>query len=78
MLRWAEGRRRTLPPGPDGRSTLTTTAFAHDARRVAWLTGRGASAAIVNTPHTNAPARALYESVGFSIVGSEHDYVIAL
>ncbi len=39
------------------------------------LQERGATAAIVYTPHTNGSARALYESVGFRIVGSEYDYI---
>lgn len=38
------------------------------------LREHGATQAIVYTPHTNAGARALYESVGFRIVGSEYDY----
>lgn len=41
MLGWAEGRRRTLPTGDGGPITLTATAFAHDAPRIALLTGRG-------------------------------------
>jgi mycothiol synthase len=39
------------------------------------LQEHGATQAIVHTPHTNRGARALYESVGFCIVGSEYDYV---
>ena len=42
------------------------------------LKERGATDAIVYTPHDNRNAVALYQSVGFRIVGAEYDYVKAL
>lgn len=42
------------------------------------LREHGATQAVVYTPHTNSGARALYESIGFRIVGSEYDYIKSL
>jgi ribosomal protein S18 acetylase RimI-like enzyme len=42
------------------------------------LREHGATQAIVYTPQTNSGARALYESCGFRIVGSEYDYIKTL
>ncbi len=41
MLGWAEERRRTISAVDGEPITLTATAFAHDAPRIALLTGRG-------------------------------------
>jgi ribosomal protein S18 acetylase RimI-like enzyme len=42
------------------------------------LQAYGATGAIVYTPPHNVAARALYESVGFGIVGAEYTYVKSL
>ena len=36
---------------------------------------RGAGRIVVYTGSANAPARALYESIGFRVIGEDHDYV---
>jgi ribosomal protein S18 acetylase RimI-like enzyme len=45
-------------------------------RGLARMRGRGAQTAFVRTNATNAPAIALYESVGFGIVARSVEYVL--
>ena len=54
------------------RQGLGKAVIAEGLRR---LKARGATDAIVYTPHSNGSAVALYESAGFRIAGSEYDYV---
>src|SRR5918911_1598330 len=54
------------------RQGLGKAVIAEGLRR---LKARGATDAIVYTPHVNRSAVALYESAGFRVAGSEYDYV---